>query len=87
MAMDATQSKAQNIRRVLLPHLDRLAKEAGIHDEVNLICSRMGTLDLTVTGRLRTEMFPLFTAAEIADDSYKTHWLPRVTKLLADVKR
>lgn len=87
MAMDETQTKAQNIRKLLLPGLKGLADKFGIEGEANLMCTRFGTMELTLTSRKGSTMLPLFTAAEIMDDSYKTHFLPRVEKLLDSAQR
>lgn len=83
MAMDATQTKAQQVRLLLLPGLRSLAEERGIGDELNLMCTRFGTLELTITSARGSKMLPLFTSDEIMDDSYKAHFRPRVEKLLS----
>jgi hypothetical protein len=82
MAMDEQQAKAQEVRKLLLPGLRGIADTLGIGDEVNLMCTREGTISLTVTSARHNNMFPLFTAQEIKDDSYKTHFRERVEKLL-----
>ena len=86
MAMDEVQAKAQQIRRVLLPGLQTLAKEERIEGEVNLMCTRMGTIELTIITNKGSAMHPLLSSAEIMDDSYKTHFRPRVEKLLKDAR-
>ena len=83
MAMDAIQTKAVQVRTLLLPELRGLAEEFGIGDELNLVCTRFGTLELTITSARKNKMLPLFTTDEIMDDSYKTHFRPRVEKLLS----
>jgi hypothetical protein len=82
MAMDEQQAKAQQIRKLLLPGLRGIADSLGIGDEVNLICTREGTISLTTQSARHSNMWPLFTAQEIKDDSYKTHFRERVEKLL-----
>lgn len=84
--MDEGPAKAARIRRELLPGLCGIAQEAGIRDEVNLVCTRWGTIELTIQNRTTSKMLPLFTPAEIADDSYKGLFLPRVTKLLGELR-
>lgn len=86
MAMNEIQAKAQRIRRELLPSLDTIAKDNEIYDEVNLICTRAGTMELTIARRTGGEMLPLFSADEIADDSYKAQFVPRVTRLLKEMR-
>ena len=86
MAMDEVQSKAQQVRQVLLPGLQTLAKECQINGEVNLICARNGAIELTVHTRTGSDMHPLFSSAEIMDGSYKTHFRPRVEKLLKAIR-
>lgn len=84
MAMDATQAKAQQVRLLLLPGLRGLAAQFGIGGEANLMCTRFGTIELTVTSRQGSKMMPLFTSAEIMDGSYKVHFRERVEKLLVE---
>jgi hypothetical protein len=82
MAMDEQQAKAVRARSHLLSDLQGIAEEFGIGDELNLLCTREGTISLTVTSARHNNMFPLFTAQEIKDDTYKTHFRERVEKLL-----
>lgn len=84
--MDEARAKSPGIRRMLLPGLQGLAKDHGIRDEVNLVCTRNGSIELTIQRRSGGQMWPLFSPTEIADDSYKTLFLPRVTKLLQDMR-